>query len=230
MMILKINKNVDRKSFFHKLDIFLFSLIIVVLIAISYQLLSLNKDFKNNFRLATTVKPETFTELYFENHLNLPSKVMLKEPYSFSFTIHNLENQDMAYPYEVYIDEGKGKKLILDKNNITVQKNAFITIQEGFILNQSITRDKVIINLTAKNQQIDFWIEGITPPATKNNAKKLIKKPSIHKTPSKTPDISASTVKKQYGGWYSVPGLNKAMVWLGTDSNGQDIWSENLPQ
>jgi hypothetical protein len=47
--------------------------------------------------LATTVKPETFTELYFEDHLSLPNKVTLFKEDNFKFTIHNLENKDMIY-------------------------------------------------------------------------------------------------------------------------------------
>jgi len=47
--------------------------------------------------LATTVKPETFTELYFEDHLSLPNMVTLFKENNFKFTIHNLENKDMEY-------------------------------------------------------------------------------------------------------------------------------------
>ena len=71
--------------------------------------------------LATTVKPETFTELYFENHLSLPKEVTLFKEYNFKFTIHNLENKDMEYPYEVYINVN-GEKQIIDKISVSIKK------------------------------------------------------------------------------------------------------------
>ena len=40
--------------------------------------------------LATTVKPETFTELYFENHLFLPNKVTLFKENNFALRLNQL--------------------------------------------------------------------------------------------------------------------------------------------
>ena len=110
--------------------------------------------------LATTVQPERYTELYFQDHANLPSAVLPRVQYNFAFTIHNIEYQDMNYPYEVYVDDGNGNKQTLDKNIVTLKKNAFITIQEGFILNDLTPDSQVIVNLTNKNQQIAFWLNN----------------------------------------------------------------------
>ena len=38
---------------------------------------------------------EPLTEVYFENHTTLPAYLFLDKPYNFSFTIHNLEYQEM---------------------------------------------------------------------------------------------------------------------------------------
>ena len=153
-------KIIERKINFFKLNIGLFVLVITLILFTGGYFLSRNKSFMNTVALATTVRPETFTELYFQDHTALPSTVTPEKQYNFSFTIHNLENQDMDYPYEVYIVDDKGNKESIDKNSVTIQNNGYLTIQEGFILNHEITRSEVVVNLTKKNQQIDFWITG----------------------------------------------------------------------
>jgi hypothetical protein len=124
-------------------------------------------------------KPEKLTELYFQEHLTLPSKVSTNKQYSFAFTINNMEHKDMDYPYEIYILQD-GKKHNLNKNAVSVKDNEAVTIQQSFILSEPINRAKVVVELTnqksialgepvpsgevginnAENtQQIDFWIE-----------------------------------------------------------------------
>ena len=107
--------------------------------------------------LATTVKPETFTELYFEDHLSLPNMVTLFKENNFKFTIHNLENKDMVYIYEVYIDVNREKQMI-DKNSVLIKKNEYKTITEDFTITVPTQRVKVVVNLIGKNQQIHFWM------------------------------------------------------------------------
>lgn len=108
---------------------------------------------------ASNAQSETFTELYFEDHLDLPSKVIPNHRRFFQFTLHNLENEDMQYPYEVYIEVGRNK-LFIDKGAFFVRKNEFKTIQEEFVIASAFPRSKIVVNLINKNQQIDFWIEG----------------------------------------------------------------------
>jgi len=57
-------------------------------------------------------------------------------------------------------------------------------------------------------------------------------------TPTSTPTPTIKPVSyqkqttpqaKQYGGWYWQPDLNKAQVWIGTDSAGKDIWIDDFP-
>jgi len=47
---------------------------------------------------------ESFTELYFNNHQNLPEYVELGKQYNYSFTISNLENKDTQYNYTLTAD------------------------------------------------------------------------------------------------------------------------------
>lgn len=47
----------------------------------------------------TFEKPEPFTEIYYENPDSLPNKVRLNQNYSYSFTVHSLENSTKDYVY-----------------------------------------------------------------------------------------------------------------------------------
>ena len=49
-----------------------------------YQLVKYVPSVKEALILATTVKPETFTELYFKDHLSLPDKVTLSKENNFA--------------------------------------------------------------------------------------------------------------------------------------------------
>lgn len=55
--------------------------------------------------------------------------------------------------------------------------------------------------------------------------------PSPTPTPSPTSIPTPTRIQetpqtKQYGGWYWRPELNRAQRWLGTDSQGNDMWSD----
>ncbi len=104
-------------------------------------------------------QPEAFTELYFEDNLHLPARVIPKHPYFFQFTIHNLEGRDMEYSYEIYI-EVRRDKLNFDKGKVFVKENDYQTFQESFTTTSILPKGEVIVALINKNQQIDFWING----------------------------------------------------------------------
>jgi hypothetical protein len=132
-------------------------LLVVWFIVIGFLVVECVPSLKEALILATTVKPETFTELYFENHLSLPSKIAYYIEKDFKFTIHNLENKDMEYSYEVYIDVNREKKMI-DKSSVLIKNNEYKTITEDFTITVPMQRVKVVVNLINKNQQIHFWM------------------------------------------------------------------------
>jgi len=132
-------------------------LLVVCFIVVGFLVVEYMPSVKEALILATTVKPETFTELYFEDHLSLPNKVTLFKENNFKFTIHNLENKDMEYPYEVYIDVNREKQMI-DKSSVLIKNNEYKTISEAFTITVPIQRAKVVVNLISKNQQIHFWM------------------------------------------------------------------------
>lgn len=108
--------------------------------------------------LATTVKPEGFTELYFENHLSLPNKIINDKVNEFKFTLHNLENIDMEYPFDVTVD-ADGEKEVITESSVFVKKDAYVTISQNFKIANGVTSARVVVYLIRKNQQIDFWME-----------------------------------------------------------------------
>jgi len=108
--------------------------------------------------LATSVKPEAFTELYFENHNDLPKSITSGEKYNFTFSIHNLEDKDVEYSYIVYL-QTEDIKVTLDENKIIVRNNELQSINEELgPLKKS--KMKIVVELINRNQQIYFWLDN----------------------------------------------------------------------
>lgn len=114
---------------------------------------------RNAVTLATTVQPETFTELYFENHSTLPNTITKQKEYSFTFTLHNVEYRTMDYPYAVYVQRGI-EKIPIERGSVNMAsgETKSVTVEFGPLKN---LRSEIVVNLTDKNQQIDFWMEPI---------------------------------------------------------------------
>lgn len=140
---------------FRKKYIIISLTIISITAAIFY--ISTIPSVQQTWTLATTVKPETFTELYFEDHINLPKAAIKNKVNDFKFTIHNLEYKTMTYPYTIYA-EVDGIKQELDKGSVTLRHDDYRTILESFSLVSDAKRAKITVLLTDKNQSIHFWM------------------------------------------------------------------------
>jgi hypothetical protein len=91
---------------------------------------------------------EPLTELYFENHTELPSNISLNSPQSFSFTIHNLEYQKMGYNYTVNAyNENDALLFSLDSDNVVLENNETKTISEQFTMNNPFKRMKIEVKI-----------------------------------------------------------------------------------
>lgn len=148
----------DEEKIYDLLEIATVILVIFLVIFSAVALYIKVPKVREAVAMATTKKPETFTELYFEDHTNLPSIVKNRYRYNFSFTIHNSEYRDMTYPYEVYVNTN-GKREMIEKNSVNLPHDGKLTIKENFQV-RSATRSAVVVNLINKNQEIRFWIEG----------------------------------------------------------------------
>jgi hypothetical protein len=151
-------KHLRKKNIIYRL---ILSIVLIFaaacLVLVFFQISKYVPSVKEAFFLAAHPKQETLTELYFENHLSLPEKFILSKEYNFKFTIHNLENKDMEYPYEVYIDMG-GKKQMIDKSSVLIKNNEYKIIKINFTITIPVERFKIVVGLIKKDQQIDFWM------------------------------------------------------------------------
>lgn len=129
----------------------------VLALVILYQVMRYVPAVKDAVAMATTVKPETFTEMWFEDHINLPKTIVKYKTYSFTFTLHNVEFKNMNYRYEVYVQRGNVIVPIEEGNlNIRADETKSKTVEFGPLKS---LRSKIVVNLKGKNQQIDFWME-----------------------------------------------------------------------
>lgn len=124
---------------------------------------NLNRAFIYNelVTLDLVPKPEKLTELYFNNNANLPSSATSKQAISFAFVIRNLETTDYQYVYDVSVN-ANGTRHIVDSGDVLVKNNQYYVKNEKFNLMNSPGRQEIVVELTNKQQSIDFWIGEIT--------------------------------------------------------------------
>tara|TARA_Y100000310_G_C20554270_1_gene749733 strand:+ start:83 stop:565 length:483 start_codon:yes stop_codon:yes gene_type:complete len=109
---------------------------------------------------------EPITEVYFENHTTLPSYLFLTQTTEFTFTINNLEEQNMSYIYliEVYNEEGEMISL-LNSNKFFLANGDSSTFTEnlGFDDVFSITRKvaKINVKVTKLTSDEKPWFKGL---------------------------------------------------------------------
>jgi len=101
--------------------------------------------------------PETYTELYFEDHASLPKQTKANEKTTFSFTIHNQEGRVVEYPYEVYFKYTKlGWKVLFKEGTVTLTPGESQTITVSHTWRSSELEGKVVVELLDSDHYIDF--------------------------------------------------------------------------
>ena len=90
---------------------------------------------------------EPLTELYFENHTALRANIFPGERYNFSFTIRNLEYQDMGYDWRVLVFRGDEFWYELDSGRVEVGDNESIMISQSYFLSKGFGRARVQIDV-----------------------------------------------------------------------------------
>ena len=104
--------------------------------------------------LFTIKKDEPFTELYFNNHQDLPKEIELHKTYTFYFTIHNFEYNRIRYIYSIYVSS-----YVIDAGKVTLDHDQSITLQKSFMITKHFELAKVIVRLENREQEIHFWIK-----------------------------------------------------------------------
>lgn len=91
---------------------------------------------------------EPLTELYLENHTQLPKNVYLNKYYNFSFTTHNLEYQDVEYDYSVEASDANDTYLFkIAEGTFTLANNESQTINEKYLFTNSFDRAKIQVKI-----------------------------------------------------------------------------------
>jgi hypothetical protein len=101
-------------------------------------------------------KPEKLTELYFNNNADLPNSATRNQTIHFVFVIHNLETTDYQYIYKVSVN-AHGTRHIVDSGHVLVKNNQYYVKNENFNLMNAPGSQNVVVELTNKQQSIDFW-------------------------------------------------------------------------
>ncbi len=103
-------------------------------------------------------QPERFTELYLEDHLNLPKTYDPRGRNDFAFTVHNLEHEPMTYEYAVHAESTESARII-DTGSFTLEHDTYKTIREQIATSDAQLRTKVSISLENIDQSIHFWVD-----------------------------------------------------------------------
>lgn len=134
------------------------SLVIGSLLALGYLMLfQKNELFAFLTREHLLPEAEKLTELYFEDHGALPSKLIVGESRTIRFTIHNLEYEPKTYGYEFRYDTATSSSL-LETGSLTLAHDAARTIPVSFSMNEA-TRSAFRVILLEPKQSIHFWVD-----------------------------------------------------------------------
>ncbi len=92
---------------------------------------------------------EPLTEVYFENHTELPSVIELDETYNYSFTVHNLEYQRTRYTYtiDMYDEQGNWTDS-LDSGEFVLAHDESVRVDNVFNFGYPINRTKIVVNVS----------------------------------------------------------------------------------
>lgn len=103
-------------------------------------------------------RPERFTELYFNNHTNLPKQISEGETISFSFVIHNLEGKSWQYPYSVFFISQDGQITNIEEATVTLSDGEYKTIEESYTSALADNNGEIFVELQQPKQELHFSI------------------------------------------------------------------------
>jgi len=146
---------------------------------------------------ALTPKPERFTELFFNDHLQLPKRIVEEQVNEFSFTIHNLEGKNINYSVEVIaINEASPSSLAIFSDSVVVSDLESKSVPIRYAISAGLgEKIKVQVTLKNLNQSIHFWVNPISTQLAA--AKGLILISSASAKPSSSPLTSPRPILSQ---------------------------------
>lgn len=99
---------------------------------------------------------EQFTELYFEDHQNLPKQIHRRETNAFSFTIGNHEGTRVQYFYRVYMIDELDREVVIDTNTLSLNDGEYRTVIESYVIYHQHKEEQVFVELIGRDQKIHF--------------------------------------------------------------------------
>jgi uncharacterized membrane protein len=152
-MVAEKIKDVGHKVFLNGYT-FLILLVIGILISIFGQ--NQIKGFLNKQNLLP--KDESFTELYINNHTDLPMFLPADTVATASFTIRNNEYQKQTYSYEVR--RTQTQREVIDKGSVELNHNDSKSIPFEFTVSTTEAKTRFEIEIPEKTQIIHFWVNN----------------------------------------------------------------------
>lgn len=128
-------------------------------------------------------RPQRFTELYFTDHTQIPAAADAGSTQKLLFTVHNLENRDTTYRYQlIAVPENGTPDRPLGEGTVTLTHNQLQTIDQAFVLPAVSGRAAIKINLSyegiptagdapvLQTQSIHWWVNIV--PHSNNDEKR----------------------------------------------------------
>jgi hypothetical protein len=104
-------------------------------------------------------QPEQFTELYFTQPSDIPSKVKVSVPYTVPFTIANRESSTRVYSYNIIISDGS-RVLSVQSGQTQIRSNAAAKQYINFQVPELDKRYRITVQLTNRKQLIQFYTQS----------------------------------------------------------------------
>ena len=115
---------------------------------------------RSAFREATSRQPERLTELYFPNNQLLPLTYTPGETLQVSFVIHNLEGENMNYPFQISLTAGSSQHT-LATNAISTVDGQTSLVKVPVIVSSVAPRVSLNVALPTANEAIHFWMRKV---------------------------------------------------------------------
>jgi FlaG/FlaF family flagellin (archaellin) len=107
------------------------------------------------YSLASSHHPETYTELYFDNVVKLPTRVTAGKPYNFSFEVVNHEAKAMSYHYQVTVQTNQTSRT-LASGDLLLKADGVAKVPVPITVNQVNLLSTITVSLAAQHESISF--------------------------------------------------------------------------
>jgi hypothetical protein len=131
-------------------------LLIVVVAALAVAAAVVESDSLRRETVRSVMRePTPFTELYFTNHVRLPTRLRASRPNVFSFTIANHEGRATSYAYVVTARSGDGTTEVA-RDTITIERGGAAIERVAFTPRRPNTAYLITVRLRDRVETIHF--------------------------------------------------------------------------